>query len=121
LARAILKPSNVLIMDEATANMDHDTDNFLQQTIKEKFANSSQFTIAHRLVTIANYDRVLVLDKGRKMEFDEPYTLLVNKIGDTSITNESGYFATMVLNTGPISSKRIFDIARKTYFDRHPQ
>jgi len=119
LARAILKPSNVLIMDEATANMDHDTDNFLQQTIKEKFASSSQFTIAHRLVTIANYDRVLVLDKGRKMEFEEPYKLLVNKIGDTSITNEGGYFATMVLNTGPISSKRIFDIARKTYFERH--
>jgi len=121
LARAILKKSNVLIMDEATANMDYDTDFFVQKKIEERFAHATQFTIAHRLQTIANYDKVLVLDRGRKMEFDEPYKLLVNNIGDNEATNTEGYFTIMVQNTGPISSKKIFEIARDAYFKRHPQ
>ncbi len=120
LARAILKKSSVLIMDEATANMDYDTDFFVQKKIEERFAKSTQFTIAHRLQTIANYDKVLVLDRGRKMEFDEPYKLLVKNIGDTEATNIDGHFAIMVQNTGPISSKKIFEIARDAYFKRHP-
>jgi len=120
LARAILKKSNVLIMDEATANMDYDTDFFVQKKIEERFSHATQFTIAHRLQTIANYDKVLVLDRGRKMEFDEPYKLLVKNIGDTEATNENGYFAIMVQNTGPISSKKIFEIARDAYYKRHP-
>jgi len=121
LARAILKKSNVLIMDEATANMDYETDFFVQKKIEERFAHATQFTIAHRLQTIANYDRVLVLDRGRKMEFDEPYKLLVKKIGDKEATNKKGYFAGMVKNTGPISSKKIFEIARDAYLQRHPE
>ena len=124
LARAILKKSSVLIMDEATANMDYDTDFFVQKKIEERFAKSTQFTIAHRLQTIANYDKVLdkvlVLDRGRKMEFDEPYKLLVKNIGDTEATNINGHFAVMVQNTGPISSKKIFEIARDAYYKRHP-
>ena len=121
LARAILKKSNVLIMDEATANMDYDTDFFVQKKIEERFGHATQFTIAHRLQTIANYDKVLVLDRGRKMEFDEPYKLLVKRIGDTEATNVNGYFAGMVQNTGPISSKKIFEIARDAYFQKHPE
>jgi len=121
LARAILKKSNVLIMDEATANMDYDTDFFVQKKIEERFSHATQFTIAHRLQTIANYDKVLVLDRGRKMEFDEPYKLLVDNIGDTEATNVNGYFTGMVQNTGPISSKKIFEIAHDAYFMRHPE
>ena len=121
LARAILKKSNVLIMDEATANMDYDTDFLVQKKIEQRFGHATQFTIAHRLQTIANYDKVLVLDRGRKMEFDEPYRLLVSNIGDNEATNANGYFAIMVQNTGPISSKKIFEIAREAYFKRHPQ
>jgi len=120
LARAILKKSNVLIMDEATANMDYDTDFFVQKKIEERFGHATQFTIAHRLQTIANYDKVLVLDRGRKMEFDEPYKLLVKNIDDREATNVNGYFAGMVQNTGPISSKKIFEITRDAYFQRHP-
>jgi len=119
LARVVLKPAPVLIMDEATANMDHDTDNFLQQKIDQRFADSTRFTIAHRLTTIANYDKVLVLSKGRKVEFDEPYKLLVKDIGDEELTNKEGHFSVMVQNTGPISSKQIFEIAKNAYFDKH--
>ena len=118
LARAILKRSNVLIMDEATANMDYDTDNFIQDRITKRFGHATQFTIAHRLQTIANYDKVLVLDRGRRIEFDEPYKLLVKNIGDTELTNTEGHFSIMVQNTGPISSKKIFEIAREAHFGK---
>jgi len=119
LARVVLKPAPVLIMDEATANMDHETDNFLQEKIDQRFEKSTRFTIAHRLTTIANYDKVLVLSKGRKVEFDEPYRLLVNNIGDQELTNKGGHFSIMVQNTGPISSRQIFEIAKDAYFDKH--
>jgi len=121
LARVVLKPAPVLIMDEATANMDHETDNFLQEKIDQRFDKSTRFTIAHRLTTIANYDKVLVLSKGRKVEFDEPYKLLVKTIGDHEMTNTGGHFSIMVQNTGPISSKLIFEIARNSYFEKHPE
>jgi len=121
LARAILKHSNILIMDEATANMDYDTDNFIQKKIAQRFDHATQFTIAHRLQTIADYDKVLVLDRGRRVEFDEPYKLLVKNIGDKELTNPEGYFSIMVQNTGPISSKKIFSITREAYFKRHKE
>jgi len=121
LARVVLKPAPVLIMDEATANMDHETDNFLQEKIDQRFEKSTRFTIAHRLTTIANYDKVLVLSKGRKVEYDEPYKLLVHNIGDQELTNTGGHFSIMVQNTGPISSKQIFEIAKNAYFEKHPE
>ena len=116
LARTLLKPRKILVLDEATANMDTETDSFIQQKIRERFNTSTVFTIAHRLSTIANYDKVLVLDKGRKIEFDAPYKLLVNKIGDTSVTNTTGFFASMVMNTGPKSAQQILNIAKETFF-----
>ena len=121
LARAILKKSNILIMDEATANMDYETENLIQKKIEQRFAHATQFTIAHRLQTIANYDKVLVLDRGRKVEFDEPYKLLVKNIGDTQLTNLKGHFSVMVQNTGPISAQKIFEIALESYFERNQQ
>lgn len=87
LARAILRRNNILILDEATANVDPETDSFIQQTIKVQFKNCTVLTIAHRLITIADSDRVLVLDQGEVKEFDEPFVLL-NK--------ESGIFKSMV-------------------------
>lgn len=82
----------------------------------EKFSDCTVFTIAHRLSTIANYDKVLVLDKGQKAEFDAPYKLLVERIGDQEITNKSGLFAAMVEHTGKKSAKAIFDMAKQHYY-----
>jgi len=121
LARSILHPSPIMIMDEATANMDQETDGFVTNKIREKFSSSTTFTIAHRLATIANYDRVLVLDKGQIKEFDEPYKLLTKNIGDNFITNKDGHFASMVMNTGPVTSKHIFEITKNAYAERHPE
>jgi len=119
LARSILKPSPIMIMDEATASMDQETDEFVTNKIRQTFNNSTTFTIAHRLITIANYDRVLVLDKGQIKEFDEPYKLLVKNVGDEEITNHEGHFTSMVKNTGPITSKHIFEVTKEAYYQRH--
>ncbi|XP_044733468.1 multidrug resistance-associated protein 1-like [Chrysoperla carnea] len=76
LARTLLKRSKILILDEATAAVDLDTDDLIQETIRTEFADSTVLTIAHRLNTIIESDRVLVLDKGSVVEFDSPKILL---------------------------------------------
>ncbi|KAI8324864.1 P-loop containing nucleoside triphosphate hydrolase protein [Martensiomyces pterosporus] len=77
LARALVRRSRLIIMDEATASVDFDTDSRIQRTIRgPEFANSTLLCIAHRLRTIIDYDRILVLDKGRIAEFDTPWNLL---------------------------------------------
>ncbi|XP_071834475.1 ATP-binding cassette sub-family C member 10-like isoform X2 [Apostichopus japonicus] len=76
LARAILTEAKILCIDEATASVDMETDHLLQQTIREEFADNTVLTIAHRIKTILNSDRVLVMNNGKVMEFSPPYLLL---------------------------------------------
>jgi ABC-type multidrug transport system fused ATPase/permease subunit len=79
LARAMLKNPKVLVMDEATASIDYNTDSKIQETIRE--LDTTIITIAHRLATIADYDKVLVLDHGAVVEYDHPHTLLKKEVG----------------------------------------
>ena len=79
ICRAILKQNKVVLMDEATANIDIKTEQVIQRLIKEKFKDSTVITIAHRLNTIINSDKVLVLSKGEISEFDSPQNLLKDK------------------------------------------
>ncbi|XP_073965397.1 LOW QUALITY PROTEIN: probable multidrug resistance-associated protein lethal(2)03659 [Choristoneura fumiferana] len=76
LARAALARSSVLVLDEATANVDTETDKHIQHTIRTKFASSTVLTIAHRLNTVMDYDRVIVMDRGRIVESGHPFELL---------------------------------------------
>ncbi|KAH0581287.1 hypothetical protein H2248_012386 [Termitomyces sp. 'cryptogamus'] len=76
MARAILKRSKVLVMDEATASVDYATDELIGKTIRQEFAESTILTIAHRLRTVIDYDRVMLLDQGNIVEFDRPSILL---------------------------------------------
>ncbi|KAI0717016.1 multidrug resistance-associated ABC transporter [Earliella scabrosa] len=78
MARAILKRSKVLLMDEATASVDYATDELIGKTIRQEFASSTILTIAHRLRTVIDYDKVMLLDQGRIAEFDTPAALLSN-------------------------------------------
>lgn len=80
LARAMLKSPTVLLMDEATASIDYATDSKIQETIRE-LGNSTIITIAHRLQTIVDYDKVLVLDKGSLVEYGHPWELMKTKDG----------------------------------------
>lgn len=81
LGRVLLKLnySNILVLDEATAAVDVETDQILQQTIRTEFKDKTIITIAHRLNTILDSDRILVLEKGQVAEFDKPKELLKNK------------------------------------------
>ncbi|MPC10165.1 Multidrug resistance-associated protein 1 [Portunus trituberculatus] len=79
LARALLRKTRVLVLDEATAAVDLETDDLIQQTIRQKFVGCTVLTIAHRLNTIMDYSKVMVLDKGEIKEFESPGTLLKNK------------------------------------------
>ncbi|XP_064490303.1 multidrug resistance-associated protein 1-like isoform X2 [Ornithodoros turicata] len=79
LARALLRKTKVLVLDEATAAVDMETDVLIQQTIRKEFVGCTVLTIAHRLNTIMDYDRILVLERGHVAEFDSPSNLLANK------------------------------------------
>ena len=78
LARALLRRTNVLVLDEATAAVDLETDSLIQSTIRAQFTHCTVLTIAHRLNTILDSDRVMVLDAGNVAEFDSPKNLLAN-------------------------------------------
>lgn len=81
IARALLRKPKILILDEATASIDAETDNFIQSMIREKFANCTVLTIAHRLHTIIDSTKVLVLDAGHVNEYDAPNVLLSHEGG----------------------------------------
>ncbi|XP_049513137.1 ATP-binding cassette sub-family C member 3-like [Dermacentor silvarum] len=76
LARALLRGSKVLLLDEATSQMDGDTDRLIQTTLREAFGNSTLIAIAHRIHTVLDYERILVMDEGRVREYDTPASLL---------------------------------------------
>lgn len=76
--------------------------------------------VAHRLPTIIDSDRILVMETGGTLsQYDHPYSLLVEKIGDRTITKRDGRFAEMVLATGDSTSQSLLDIARSKYFEKN--
>ncbi|KAM6501610.1 P-loop containing nucleoside triphosphate hydrolase protein [Amanita muscaria] len=91
MARALLRRSTIIILDEATSSIDFATDAKIQTTIREHFTDSLLLTVAHRLRTVIDYDRLVVLDKGRMVEFDTPWNL---------IQKEEGIFRNMCLKSG---------------------
>ncbi|ODM93387.1 ABC transporter C family member 10 [Orchesella cincta] len=96
-------------MDEATANVDPQTDNLIQKTIRTKFADCSIITVAHRLHSVIDTDRILVLDNGFVMEYDHPHRLL---------QNPNGILTSMVQHTGKSSSALLRKIAAETFSNR---
>nr|CAH7729851.1 unnamed protein product [Callosobruchus chinensis] len=106
LARAILRNNKVLVLDEATANVDPQTDALIQHTIRKKFQNCTVLTIAHRLHTIMDSDKVLVMDAGTMREFGHPYTLL---------QNPKGIFFGMVEQTGRAMADALFRVAKESH------
>ena len=76
IARALLRKSKIVVMDEATANIDMNTEQIIQKALKLVLEQSTVITVAHRIKTIINYDKILVLDNGKVKEFDSPSNLL---------------------------------------------
>ncbi|GJP74244.1 hypothetical protein CLOP_g4860 [Closterium sp. NIES-67] len=102
LARALLKESRILVLDEATAAVDVGTDALIQRTVREEFKGRTMLTIAHRLNTIMDSDRILVMDAGMALEYDTPANLVLN---------EQSVFAAMVRSTGPQTAKYLRSVA----------
>uniref|UniRef100_A0A8H7XJS6 Multidrug resistance-associated ABC transporter n=1 Tax=Psilocybe cubensis TaxID=181762 RepID=A0A8H7XJS6_PSICU len=94
MARALIRRSPIIIFDEATSSIDFETDSIIQATIREEFSGSLLLTVAHRLRTIIDYDRLIILDKGKIVEFDTPWNL---------IQKEDGVFRSMCMKTGTFS------------------
>ncbi|XP_050734387.1 ATP-binding cassette sub-family C member 4-like isoform X2 [Eriocheir sinensis] len=109
LARAILRHNKILVLDEATANVDPRTDELIQQTIRTRFKDCTVFTIAHRLHTIMDSDRVMVLQAGQLMEFDVPHVLL---------NNENSIFYSLVQQTGKTAARQLHQIAEMAHLRR---
>ena len=108
LARALLRNNKILILDEATANVDYETDELIQTTIRTKFTDCTVMTIAHRLNTVIDMDQVLVLDAGQVKEYDAPYLLL----------EQRGLFYNMVQKTGAQHASMLIDIAKRSFLSK---
>lgn len=106
LARTILRNNKILVLDEATSNVDAETDNFIQTTIRTKFSDCTVITIAHRLHTVMDSDRVLVMDAGKVVEYAHPYELL---------KSPSGYLRKLVDQTGNATALHLMQIAEQSY------
>lgn len=97
LARALLSRAKILVLDEATANVDRRTDQNLQDAIQRTFRNGTVIAVAHRLDTIIDFDYCVVLGDGKLLEFGTPASLI----------REDGAFASMVKDTGRITSAEL--------------
>lgn len=105
LARAILANNKILVLDEATANIDPTTDELIQQTIRKRFADCTVLTIAHRLQTIIDSDKILVMDAGQVSQFGDPSSLVDDK---------EGLFYSMIQATGKDSADNLIRIAKRS-------
>ncbi|XP_041974060.1 probable multidrug resistance-associated protein lethal(2)03659 [Aricia agestis] len=106
LARAIVNNARILLLDEATANVDAQTDALIQTAIRQHFRACTVLTVAHRLNTVIDSDKILVLDGGHLMEYDHPHLLLQNR---------QGHFRKMVAETGPAMAQILQAMAAESY------
>ncbi len=103
ICRAMLSKTQILVLDEATAAVDVQTDKLIQQTIKNNFKDLTVLTIAHRLNTIMEADKILVMDAGKVVEFAPPLVLL---------QRPDGYFTSLLKETGTESFNKLKRIAQ---------
>nr|XP_021186907.2 ATP-binding cassette sub-family C member 4 [Helicoverpa armigera]WRX06130.1 ABCC7 [Helicoverpa armigera] len=106
LARAALGRNKLLVLDEATANVDPNTDALIQKSIRTHFAECTVITVAHRLHTVADSDRVVVMEAGEIVECGHPHELL---------QRPEGHFSRMVQQLGPAAEQSLRDLAAAAY------
>lgn len=104
LARAIIRNNKILISDEATASVDPETNRLIQETIKLNFADCTVVTISHQLHNVMESDRIMVLQNGRIIEFDQPIVLL---------TKSDGYLRNLVDSNDPATRQMLTNLALK--------
>eukprot|EP00752_Nemacystus_decipiens_P006704 g6027.t1 len=128
LARAVLQRSQVLVMDEATANIDQHTDSLIQDVVRTSFKGKTVIMVAHRLNTVIDCDQVVVLSEGSVVEAGHPHLLLQPPAGTTAATTHSANgtavasattadatLSSMVEETGPASAEHLRHLAREAW------
>merc|ERR1712013_776493 len=100
MARAICRKSQILLLDEATSSVDPTTDKLIQATIRKEFADQTVLTIAHRIDTILDYDKILILEAGNVLEYASPKTLL---------DDEESKFSEIVKESFGVDVKQLFE------------
>lgn len=101
-----MRKNKILLLDEATASCDQKTDSLIQKTIREKFNDFTILTIAHRLVTVMDSDKILVMDNGYAVEYDIPYRLL---------NQPNGVLRDLVENLDSADKQKLLDIAKSKH------
>lgn len=104
LVRAILRNSKIIVLDEATANVDLKSDELIQSAIRKRFKDCTILTIAHRLLTVMDADKILIMDAGKVIEFDHPYNLL---------KNANGFFYEYIHKGGKNMAEKLMNMAEK--------
>jgi ATP-binding cassette subfamily C (CFTR/MRP) protein 1 len=107
IARSLIRKPKILLMDEATANIDQKTDSIIQRVIKNNMNDTTVITIAHRLVTIVQYDKILILENGKKKEEGSPLELLQSR----------GYFHKLVSEGGQDFEQKMVRLATDRTLD----
>ncbi|CAM9283341.1 unnamed protein product [Heterosigma akashiwo] len=108
MARALLRRAPVLVMDEATANVDPETDAHIQDTMRQSFRDCTVLCIAHRLHTVIYYDRILVLEQGQVAEYGRPLDLLTQETSNfKSLCERTGDFDNLLAIAKAESEKSI--------------
>ena len=95
------------MLDEATASIDYGSDAKIQETIRKEFQGSTILTIAHRLRSVIDYDKILVMDAGEVKEYDHPYSLLLNK---------QSIFYSMCEHSGELEI--LIELAKKAFVEK---
>eukprot|EP00903_Cladosiphon_okamuranus_P016201 g14950.t2 len=128
LARAVLQRSQILVMDEATANIDQHTDSLIQDVVRKSFQGKTVIMVAHRLNTVIDCDQIVVLSEGSVVEAGHPNRLLKAPAGATAATTDcanctvgaaaapaNATLSSMVEETGPASSAHLRRLAREAW------
>lgn len=109
VCRALLRETKILVLDEATASVDIESDNLIQAVLASHFAHATVLAIAHRLSSIINYDKILVMEAGEVAEFGVPHVLL---------QNPKSALLSLVDATGPASAAYLKAVAKQTHSDK---
>ena len=105
IARALIKKPKILLIDEATASIDQKTDALIQNVIKEKLEGVSVLTIAHRLITVIQYDKIVMLENGKKIEEGRPFDLIMS----------GGEFSRLVAEGGEHFKQQMISLSRESF------
>jgi len=115
LARAMLRKAKILMIDEATANVDQKTDQLIQEALRVSSKECTVLTIAHRINTVIDCDKVLVMDSGKVVEFGEPHKLIMRHKNEGI---DSPFFE-IISSYNETEVKRLVEVARKAHIIRN--